>query len=147
MTAAPAAVHEAVAAALADSEQRYTAGRRSLVDVLAAAGRPLSIAEVVGRSASMPQSSVYRNLAVLTQAGAVRRVASADERARFELAEALTEHHHHLVCVGCGTVDDYTPPMAVERSVVRAIVAVTASTGFQPQGHRLDVLGLCERCA
>lgn len=140
-------IHASVAAALAAVDQRYTSNRRALVEVLAGAGRPLAIAEVVSRSGSLPQSSVYRNLAVLEQAGAVRRVASADERARYELDEALTGHHHHLVCVQCGTVADYTPPSAVERSVGRAIAEVTAATGFRPQGHRLDVVGLCARCA
>lgn len=144
---APAEVHDAVSAALAVLDQRYTASRRALVDVLAAAGRPVAITEVVERSVTLPQSSVYRNLTVLEQAGAVRRVASADERARYELDEALTGHHHHLVCVQCGTVADYTPPTAVERSVGKAIEAVTAATGFQPHAHRLDVLGLCARCA
>ena len=51
---------------------------------------------------------MYRNLVVLEQAGVVRRVTSTDDFARYELAEDLTEHHHHLICSSCGTVDDFT---------------------------------------
>ena len=139
--------HEAVASRLAAVGQRYTPSRRALVEVLGDAGRPLAIPEVVERAGSLPQSSVYRNLAVLEQAGAVRRVASADEFARYELDEEITGHHHHLVCLQCGAIADYTPPTGVERSVRRAIEVVAADTGFRPQSHRLDLLGLCERCA
>ena len=35
----------------------------------------------------MPQSSAYRNLAVLEQAGVIRRVITDDDFARFELDE------------------------------------------------------------
>lgn len=140
-------VHAVVAGRLADVDQRYTGARRSLVDVLAGAGRPLSIPEIVATSADLRQSSVYRNLAVLEQAGAVRRVQANDEHGRFELAEDLTEHHHHLVCTGCGTVTDFTAPARLERTVLRAIEEVAAGTGFHPQSHRLDLLGLCAACA
>ena len=64
---------------------------------------------VSGRSAP-PQSSAYRNLAVLEHAGVVRRVITEGEFARFELTEELTEHHHHLICSRCGRVEDVTVP-------------------------------------
>jgi Fe2+ or Zn2+ uptake regulation protein len=63
----------------------------------------------------MPQSSVYRNLSVLEQVGAVRRVITEEGIARYELAEDLTTHHHHLVCRVCGAVEDVTMPSSLER--------------------------------
>ena len=42
-------------------------------------------------AASLAQSSAYRNLVVLEQAGAVNRIVTADDFARFELAQDLTE--------------------------------------------------------
>jgi len=41
--------------------------------------------------------------------GVVRRVAGADDHGRFELAEELSGHHHHLVCARCGKVEDVHP--------------------------------------
>ena len=78
--------------------------------------------------------------------GLVRRVAANDEFARFELAEDLTEHHHHLLCVDCGKVIDVTPTAAFERSVTKAVDQLAETEGFQPHSHRLDVLGLCASC-
>ena len=139
-------LHATVASRLQRVEQRYTAGRRQLVDTLAVAGRPLSIPEVMAAGVTVPQSSVYRNLAVLEQASCVRRVLAADEFARYELAEDLTEHHHHLVCVVCGAVEDFTVPPALERSLERAMATLVAETGFHPDAHRLDLVGHCRRC-
>jgi Fur family transcriptional regulator, ferric uptake regulator len=127
--------------------QRYTDSRRRLVDVLAGAGQPLTIPEVLERTPGLPQSSVYRNLAVLERAGVVQRVVTADEWARFELAEDLTEHHHHLICNGCGLVKDFTVSDQLERSIDKALAAVAADAGFAVDHHRLDLVGRCADCA
>lgn len=139
-------LHAVVAGRLAEVRQRYTPSRRTLVDVLAGAGRPLTIPEVLRGRRGVPQSSAYRNLTALEQAGVVRRVQADDEFARWELAEDLTRHHHHLVCVGCGHVADYTVPERVERSLARAFEQAAAATGFQAHGHRVDLVGLCAAC-
>ena len=140
-------VHAAAAARLKRADQRYTGGRRELVEVLAAAGRPLAIPDVLAARPGLPQSSVYRNLAVLEQAGAVRRVTGADDFARYELAEDLTEHHHHLFCKSCGSVTDVTLSAPFERAVGQAIAEVAEQTGFRPEVHSLDLVGVCAACA
>jgi Fe2+ or Zn2+ uptake regulation protein len=94
-------LHAAVATRLRGVGQRFTTQRQGLVAVLERARKPLSTAEIV-RARTGPQSSVYRNLAVLEQAGVVRRVITDEGFARFELTEELTEHHHHLICSNCG---------------------------------------------
>jgi Fur family transcriptional regulator, ferric uptake regulator len=127
--------------------QRYTGGRATLVELLAASDRPLTIPEILRARSGMPQSSVYRNLTVLEEAGLVQRVASSDEWARFELAEDLTEHHHHQICTGCGQVRDVTLPPGVERSLDVSLAKVAEASGFTLQHHRLDLVGLCEECA
>src|SRR5262245_48579800 len=139
-------LHQAAIARLRAVGQRYTRGRQALIDVLARSGRPLAIPEVLAADPSIPQSSVYRNMTVLEQAGVVRKIQGADEFSRFELAEDLTHHHHHLVCVSCGSVDDYDVPSRFERTMAKAIDAVAAETGFQAQWHRLDLVGVCARC-
>jgi Fe2+ or Zn2+ uptake regulation protein len=136
-------LHPAIAARLVDDGQRYTSGRRKLVEVLVGAGRPLTAAEVLIEG-DLAQSSAYRNLAVLESCGVVHRVAGSDEFARFELAEDLTDHHHHhLICTSCGSVADFTAPDGLERSL-EALIAETA--GFQADHHRLDLFGRCSAC-
>jgi len=142
----PADLHATVAGRLRLVDQRYTRQRRILVDLLASASQPLSIPDVLALGAHLAQSSVYRNLGVLTQAGVVHRVVTTDDFARYELAEDLTHHHHHLICSSCGAVADFTASPQVERSVARAIAEVASSTGFAPEHHRLDLIGTCATC-
>lgn len=139
-------LHEEVGRRLVSHEQRYTNGRRALVAVLADAGRPLSIAEVLGRSQGVPQSTAYRNLTVLIDAGVARRVNSSDDHGRFELAEDLTGHHHHVICTTCGTVTDVHVAPRLERALEAAADAATADLGFEVSGHTIDLLGTCRSC-
>lgn len=141
-----AELHATVAARLQRVDQRYTAGRRQLIDALAGSGRPQSIPDILAAGVAVPQSSIYRNLAVLEQADCVRRVHAVDEFARYELAEDLTEHHHHLVCLQCGGVEDFKVPEGLERSLDRAVGQIESETGFRPESHRVDLFGRCARC-
>lgn len=140
-------LHGTVTARLRRIDQRYTTGRRELVEALASAPRPVTAAELVSSGPTLSQSTTYRNLAVLEHAGVVHRLVGSDEFARFELAEELTGHHHHLVCVSCGAVEDFSAPPRFERSVESVMGAVTLATGFRPESHRLDLLGTCATCA
>lgn len=132
---------------LAEVGQRYTAHRRSLIAALAAAKRPLAIADLLTVLRGVPQSSAYRNLGVLEEAGIVRRVITEGDYARFELDEGLTAHHHHLVCENCGRVEDVEIPGTFERSIDRTLERLARDAGFATVGHRLDLIGRCRSCA
>jgi Fur family transcriptional regulator, ferric uptake regulator len=140
-------LHDTVAHRMRGVGQRYTNGRRALVGVLAGTDRPLALPDILGRSPALSQSSVYRNLSALESAGVVHRVATVGESARFELAEDLTEHHHHLVCVECGSVADVVVPRRVEQTLDRAASELASNAGFHLEGHRLDIVGRCADCA
>lgn len=141
---------ETVATMLSAQGQRYTPKRRAIVAVLADADNPLTIGDILARSgeadAPLPQSSVYRNLSVLESAGVVRRVVATDEFSRYELGESLTGHHHHLLCTGCGQVEDFELTLEVEAILDESLDAVAVAKGFAVAQHRLDLVGLCETC-
>lgn len=138
-------LEEVVAERLVGAGQRLTAKRRALLASLAGAGRPVTTVEIVAL-ARLPLSSVYRNLVVLERAGVVRRLTAAGGVARYELAEGLTAHHHHLVCASCGRVQDFSAPKGLEQQVERALADAASRAGFAPESHRIDLIGLCSRC-
>ena len=140
-------LHDAVGSRLRAADQRYTAGRRQLVELLAEAPRPETIPEILQRAPALAQSSAYRNLVVLEECGVAHRVVTSDERARYELAEDLMGHHHHLICTSCGRVDDFTVSPQMERSLEAALQRAVDGTGFHAAAHRLDVIGTCASCA
>lgn len=140
--------HPAAADRLAGADQRYTGSRRSLVATLAKATRPLTVAEILKAIGDdLPQSSAYRNLTVLVEAGVVSRVASGADQGRYELAEALSgDHHHHLVCRLCDSVVDVVAFPRLERALDEAARMAASETGFQITDHQIDLVGLCVAC-
>jgi Fe2+ or Zn2+ uptake regulation protein len=124
----------------------YTKGRRQLMELLAECGRPVTMAELVDLRPRLTLSSMYRNVVDLEATGLVQRVAGTDDRTRYELAEELIGHHHHTLCTECGAVEDFVIPDHVESALESALTAGLASSGFDPSGHRLDVLGVCASC-
>ncbi len=139
-------LHELVEVRLRRSDLRYTTGRRTIVDLLISEGHPMSLPDIEAKVPDVPRSSAYRHLGDLQRAGVVRRIATNDEFARFELAEDLTEHHHHLLCTSCGRVIDVTPSPAFERSVDKMVRELAESQGFRHTSHALDVTGHCRTC-
>jgi Fe2+ or Zn2+ uptake regulation protein len=95
----------------------------------------------------LKQSSVYRNLGALEQAGVVRRVVTGEGFGRYELAEDLTGHHHHVVCSSCGAMEDVDFPPSFEAKLESQLGTVADRTGFSAVSHRLDLIGLCRACA
>jgi Fe2+ or Zn2+ uptake regulation protein len=146
VAAAHAELHRTVRDRLDDNLQRYTAGRRAVVDALAAADGPVTLPELIDLAPSLAQSSAYRNLAVMEQVGVVRRVVHSSDHARYELAEDLTEHHHHLICEVCGTVRDVTLTPALERRLDEAFDALSGAEGFEATHHTIDLYGRCAAC-
>ena len=143
-------VHAVATTRLRSDGQRYTTGRRALVTALLASARPVTIPQLLDHGRGLAHSSVYRNLAVLERAGVVHRIVTADDFARYELAEDLTEHHHHhLICSRCGEVADFTlpAPLASASSMrppagspsARASPSIgTSSTSWAPARHAAD---------
>ncbi|WP_420638598.1 Fur family transcriptional regulator [Candidatus Poriferisocius sp.] len=141
-----AKVDEEVAERLRQADQRYTSGRRRLVSVLQRAEGPVTITQILAADRSLAQSSVYRNLAILEQVGVVTCIVTRDDFSRYELAEHLTEHHHHLICSSCGDVADFSLDNWAEASLDRALHQAAGRFGFAIDTHRLDLLGTCAAC-
>jgi Fe2+ or Zn2+ uptake regulation protein len=133
---------------LTEAGIRYTGGRREVVAALGGADGPRSAAELhrdlAGR---VPVSSVYRTLAVLEAAGVVEPHHGARGVTRYEIAEWLAGHHHHLVCIGCGAVEDIELPPKLELQLERLVGQVSGLSSFSASGHSLEVVGRCARCA
>lgn len=140
-------VHAAVDEQLRRTRQRYTLGRRQLVELLLHADRPVTIPELIEHGARQSQSSLYRNLAILEQCGAVHRLASTDDVARYELTEELSEHHHHVLCSVCGRLEDVTLPPRIERALAEAAEAAHEQHDFVVDSHRFELVGTCAACS
>lgn len=135
-----------VADRLAQYDMRYTTGRRAIVKALRAIGSPVTLPDLLAFSGEITQSSAYRNLALMQEAGVVRRLVHGADHAHFELAEELTEHHHHLICEKCGTVEDFTLDDELEQLLDAAFGKVASAAAATPSSHLIDVFIVCSNC-
>ena len=129
-------------AALRRAGLRVTRQRLAVLEALAGRGGVVTAQELHhelrGRRHAPGLATVYRTLAVLAQAGEVDTFPRDGEQA-FRLCG--DEHHHHLVCTGCGSVDE------VDAAEVEAwVVRVARRRGFRVTSHTADVYGLCRGC-
>ncbi len=141
-----AEVHLQIGARLTRQEHRYTSGRRQLVEVLAQAKQPMTLPDIVAADPDLAQSSAYRNLDVLVRSGVIRRLSAGGDHAHFELAEPLLGHHHHLICIRCGSIEDIHLSSDVELLVDQSLSEIASQTGFTPIHHSLDLHGHCADC-
>jgi len=119
-----------------------------VVAALEHADGPRSAAELHAELAgTVPVSSVYRTLAVLEEAGVVEPHHSAKGITRYEMAEWLAGHHHHLVCIDCGAVEDIALPKGMETKLEELVGQISELSSFSASGHSLEVDGRCPRCA
>ena len=140
------AVDHQIQVGLADRGLRYTPCRRAVVTTLLGADGPLSVAEIhKALDGEEPLSSLYRSCAVLEKAGTLSPH-TARGLTRYELAEWLTGHHHHLICAECGNIEDFTLPADMEAEFGTLMGQVTGSHGFLATDHTLEISGVCRRC-
>jgi len=126
---------------------RTTRARRLVIEEFIRVDGPHT-AEEIGtllRSA-VPLSSLYRTLSVLTASGVLERFHDGAGVARYELAEWLTGHHHHITCSNCGSTQDIDFSSETESTIRRISDGAGAAAGFAVTGHRIDLEGLCPQC-
>ena len=82
--------------------------------------------------------TVYRNLELLAQMGAIRKLDFGGGEARFD---GDAHQHYHVRCVRCGRVDDAhgSPPNQVKDDPKDL-------AGYKVLGFRLEFIGLCPDC-
>ena len=142
-----AEIHVAVARRLAATNVRYTKNRRAVIDTLVDVRQPMTVDQIRSRLAA-PLSSIYRTLGVFEEAGLVHRIAHANgDYARYELAESLLGHHHHLACAKCGAMTDITLTDELEADLDRVLRSLARRQRFELESHRLDVVGTCATCS
>jgi Fur family ferric uptake transcriptional regulator len=140
-------LEQAVQGRLSSEGIRLTRGRRATLQAIADAEGPRTAAEIQDAlSDAIPLSSLYRSLSVLADAGVLAAEHDAEGVMRFELAEWLGGHHHHLVCTSCGAAVDVVPNAEQERSIERLIEQLASASGFAVTGHRFEIEGQCASC-
>src|ERR1700752_4480790 len=89
---------------------------------------------------SVGQTTVYRTLKILTEAGLAREVRFGDGRAHYE-HNYKHQHHDHMICSECGKIIEFYSP---ELEAIQD--AMAARYKFQLTDHLLRMIGICADC-
>jgi Fur family ferric uptake transcriptional regulator len=121
---------------------RSTPQRRAVVDALAGMEGRFTVGDLHDRAKRLcPRlglATTYRTLELLRESGGVRML--ADESGPSYI-RCHPGHHHHLVCVGCGGVEE------TDLCAVPAVDEIRRRHGFQAELHEVEIYGRCASCA
>lgn len=86
-------------------------------------------------------ATVYRTLDLLADLGVVQKMDFGEGKSRFELNDGEAHHHHHLICLDCGKVEEFDLDLLedLEHNIEQ-------KTEFSITDHRLKFYGYCSKC-
>jgi Fur family ferric uptake transcriptional regulator len=89
---------------------------------------------------SIGQTTVYRTLKLLTEAGLAREVRFGDGITHYE-HNYKHQHHDHMICSKCGRIIEF---FSAELEAIQD--AMAAKHRFQVTEHLLRIIGVCAEC-
>ena len=126
---------EVAAGKIRDGGYKATPQRLAVLEAVAAEQHQ-SLEGIRARCPEVGMVTVYRALDLLSGLGLVRRL-DLGGGACYELAE---DHHHHLICEGCGDITEF------EQCPVDLQGLAPAGGDFEVRAHSLEVYGTCSAC-
>ena len=118
---------------------RVTPSRRAVIAAVLAQDGHFTADDLVTRCRGAGRATVFRTLRLLTDLGVVCRVLMEDGSMRYLVSER--GHHHHLVCTGCGKVQDLDAC-----AITDFVRELSGTTGYEVDGHWLELYGRCVEC-
>lgn len=125
--------------ALEQRGYRATSPRRAVARAITGKGRHFTAEELRGQLPGVGRATIYRSLKLLVESGVLCRVLLEDGNLHYQLSHR--GHHHHLLCVECGSSQDLLG-CDIESLLQEAAV----SHRFQLSGHWLELYGRCQDC-
>ena len=126
-------------AVLEDGGYRITEPRRNVIAALDEKKEGFTAEELCNELPSVGRATVYRTIKLLQRSGVICKLAMPDGAPRYSLARV--DHHHHTVCVKCGTIGEFK-----HATIERLLRAVTQEVAGEIVGHRLEVFISCSDC-
>ena len=130
---------------LSEAGYRSSAPREEVIGAIAELGCSITAREIADllreRGSGVGLASIYRALDLLDRLGLVKRFDVGEGVARYEAALPGGDHHHHLVCDSCGTVEPFE-----DEALEDAIHRLEGRTSFAIAAHDVTLRGECPAC-
>lgn len=92
------------------------------------------------RDPMVSRATIYRTLELLVGSGLVEKVDLGGQQAYYENFYGRG-HHDHLICLGCGTIIEFTSPAIEDLQD-----AVCREHQFEVHYHSHKIFGRCQKC-
>ena len=130
---------ESVIRKLEALDHRVTPSRVAVIAAVLAQSGHFSVEDVLRQARAVGRATVFRTMRLLTELDVVCRVLLEDGSLHYRVSRR--GHHHHLVCVSCGNVQDLD-----ECAVAGLVRELAAATEYEIEGHWLEFYGRCASC-
>ena len=130
---------ESVIRKLEALDHRITPSRVAVIAAVLAQSGHFSVEDVLRQARAVGRATVFRTMRLLTDLDVVCRVILEDGSLHYRVSRR--GHHHHLVCVSCGNVQDLD-----ECAVADLVRELAAATEYEIEGHWLEFYGRCASC-
>jgi Fe2+ or Zn2+ uptake regulation protein len=124
---------------LEERGHRTTSPRRAVVNAIAGQNKHFTAEELRGQLPDVGRATIYRSLRLLVDSGVLCRVLLEEGDLHYQLSHQ--GHHHHLLCVECGSSQDL-----LGCDIEDLLQTVSSAHKFQLSGHWLEVYGKCHDC-
>jgi Fe2+ or Zn2+ uptake regulation protein len=131
--------------ALERSGHRVTDARRTIASLVDARVGHFTAADLIAdaraRRQSIGRATIFRSLDLFTDLRVVERVDLPTGEHAYVPCEPMRQHHHHIVCSGCGRTTD-----VADCGITAVTEEASRRTGYRIDNHRLELFGLCPPC-
>ncbi len=124
---------------LGEQGYRSTSPRKAVTQAIAAKQGHFTAEQLRQQLPGVGRATIYRSLKLLVDSGALCRGLLEDGNLHYQLSHQ--GHHHHLLCVECGSSQDL-----LGCDIEDLLHQVSAAHRFQLSGHWLEVYGRCYDC-
>jgi Fe2+ or Zn2+ uptake regulation protein len=127
---------------LKKSGLKITPTRLAILKIFSKNDKPISADFIFNKlKEKINEVTVYRTLASFEKSGILRRVDLRRDSIYFELNN---DHHHHMVCIKCGVIEDFQENKEIEESLDNIIKKSVKFKNIKE--HSLEVFGICRVC-
>jgi Fur family ferric uptake transcriptional regulator len=132
-----------IAAALKEHGYKLTPQRRAVIGAITTSSDQLTPAHLYQKvrqgHPTIGLTTVYRTLEILARLELICELPAGSNGRNY--TTGAPEHHHHLICTGCGAVVDFS---GYDLSQLEE--RLSRETGFEIEGHLLEFIGRCQNC-
>ena len=124
-----------------------TRPRILLLEILLKNKGPLKVEDIIKLSeGKLALSSLYRIINSLKDLNLISEFQTPDKTKVIELSNIKDDHHHHIFCRTCGSINDFELNNAIEKKLEKEIKKIESSHDVSVLSHSLELLSICNKC-